>query len=41
MARWIVLAGVTAYLVIGYFAMVVRLSDREYRDVIDEKFGGR
>jgi hypothetical protein len=28
-----------AVLVIGYFVMVVRLSDKEYRDVIDERFG--
>lgn len=28
-----------ALLVIGYFVMVVRLSDREYREVIDERFG--
>ena len=26
-------------LVVGYFVMVVRLSDREYREVIDERFG--
>ncbi|MQV97103.1 hypothetical protein GHK46_06615 [Sinorhizobium medicae] len=30
---------VMALLVIGYFVMVVRLSDREYREVIDERFG--
>ena len=28
-----------AVLVIGYFVMVVRLSDREYREVIEERFG--
>ena len=32
---------VMAVLVIGYFALVVRLSDKEYRDVIDERFGPR
>ena len=25
--------------VLGYFILVVRLSDREYREVIDERFG--
>lgn len=30
---------VMAVLVIGYFVMVVRLSDKEYREVIDERFG--
>jgi len=30
---------VMAVLVIGYFVLVVRLSDKEYRDVIDERFG--
>lgn len=30
---------VMAVFVIGYFVLVVRLSDREYRDVIDERFG--
>ena len=25
--------------VVGYFILVVRLSDREYREVIDERFG--
>ena len=30
---------VMTVLVIGYFVLVVRLSDREYRDVIDERFG--
>ena len=29
-----------AILVVGYFVLVVKLSDREYRDVIDERFGG-
>lgn len=28
-----------AILVIGYFVMVVWLSDREYREVIEERFG--
>lgn len=32
---------VMAVLVIGYFVMVVRLSDKEYRDVIQERFGDR
>jgi hypothetical protein len=30
---------VMAVLVIGYFLLVVKLSDREYREVIDERFG--
>jgi hypothetical protein len=30
---------VMAVLIIGYFVMVVKLSDREYREVIDERFG--
>ncbi|MCT7664612.1 hypothetical protein [Shinella kummerowiae] len=30
---------IMAILVIGYFILVVRLSDKEYRDVIDERFG--
>lgn len=30
---------VMAVLVIGYFVMVVKLSDREYREVIEERFG--
>jgi hypothetical protein len=30
-----------AVLVIGYFILVVRLSDREYREVIDERFGSK
>lgn len=32
---------IMAVLVIGYFVMVVRLSDKEYRDVIQERFGDR
>ncbi|MEJ6782944.1 hypothetical protein [Aminobacter sp. Piv2-1] len=32
---------VMAVLVIGYFVMVVRLSDREYREVIEERFGSK
>ena len=32
---------IMAILVVGYFVMVVRLSDREYREVIDERFGPR
>lgn len=35
---WIALV-VMAILVIGYFVLVVRLSDKEYRDVIAERFG--
>lgn len=35
---WVALAAM-AVLVIGYFVMVVRLSDKEYREVINEKFG--
>lgn len=27
--------------VVGYFILVVRLSDKEYREVIDERFGKR
>lgn len=30
-----------AVLVIGYFVMLVVLSDKEYRDIISEKFGRR
>lgn len=30
---------VMTVLVIGYFVMVVRLSDKEYREVVDERFG--
>lgn len=30
---------VMAVFVIGYFVLVVRLSDREYREVIEERFG--
>ena len=37
---WIALV-VMAVLVIGYFVMVVRLSDKEYRDVIAERFGAK
>jgi hypothetical protein len=32
---------VMAVVVIGYFVLVVRLSDREYREVIAERFGDR
>jgi len=35
---WMALV-IMALLVIGYFVLVVRLSDREYRDVIAERFG--
>jgi len=27
--------------IVGYFVMMVRLSDKEYREVISEKFGDR
>jgi hypothetical protein len=37
---WVALV-IMAVLVIGYFVLVVRLSDREYRDVIRERFGER
>ena len=37
---WMALIVMTV-LVVGYFVLVVRLSDREYRDVIEERFGGR
>ncbi|MEZ2132134.1 MULTISPECIES: hypothetical protein [unclassified Sinorhizobium] len=30
-----------AALVIGYFILVVRLSDKEYREVIEERFGSK
>lgn len=36
---WALLA--MAALVIGYFVMLIVLSDKEYRDVINEKFGDR
>jgi hypothetical protein len=32
---------VMAAVVIGYFVFVFRASDKEYRDVIDEKFNGK
>ncbi len=32
---------VMAVLVVGFFVLVVRLSDKEYREVIDERFGPR
>jgi hypothetical protein len=35
---WVALA-VMVVLVIGYFVLIVRLSDKEYRDVIAERFG--
>lgn len=37
---WVALV-VMAVLVIGYFVLVVRLSEREYRDVIEERFGAK
>ncbi|PWK76945.1 hypothetical protein [Aminobacter sp. AP02] len=37
---WVALV-VMAVLVIGYFVMVVRLSDKEYREVIEERFGNK
>ncbi len=36
---WMALIVMTAVLV-GYFVFLFRASDREYRQVIDEKFGG-
>ena len=35
--NWVPLI-VMAVLVVGYFVLVVRLSDREYREVIEERF---
>ena len=35
---WMALA-VMVIVVVGYFILVVRLSDKEYREVIDERFG--
>ena len=35
---WVALV-IMAILVIGYFVLVVRLSDKEYREVIAERFG--
>jgi hypothetical protein len=35
---WVALV-VMIVLVIGYFVLVVRLSDKEYREVIEERFG--
>lgn len=32
---------VMAVVVIGYFVMIVRLSDKEYREVIAERFGDK
>jgi hypothetical protein len=32
---------ITAIVVIGYFVFVVRYSDKEYRDVIRERFGDK
>jgi hypothetical protein len=37
---WVALA-IMAILVIGYFVMVVRLSDREYCEVIEERFSDK
>ena len=31
---------IMAVLVLGYFILVVKLSDKEYREVIEERFGG-
>jgi hypothetical protein len=38
-SRWEMLLMVV--IVVGYFVIVVRFSDTEYREVIDEKFGSR
>lgn len=35
---WVELV-IMAIVLIGYFVFLFRMSDREYRDVIDEKFG--
>ena len=35
---WMALA-VMVVVVVGYFVLVVKLSDKEYREVIDERFG--
>jgi succinate dehydrogenase hydrophobic anchor subunit len=32
---------IMAVVLIGYFFMLIKLSDKEYRDVISEKFGGK
>ena len=32
---------ITAGVLIGYFIMMFRLSDKEYKDVIDERFDGK
>lgn len=32
---------VTIAVVVGYFALALRFSDKEYRDVINEKFGDK
>jgi hypothetical protein len=37
---WLALAAMIV-LVAGYFVMVVRISDKEYREVINEKFGDK
>jgi len=37
---WLALI-VMVVIVVGYFVLVVRLSDREYREVIAERFGDR
>lgn len=37
---WLNLA-IMAVVLIGYFVMMLKLSDREYREVIAEKFGGK
>ena len=37
---WMALA-VMVVVVVGYFVLVVKLSDKEYREVIDERFGKR
>jgi hypothetical protein len=33
---WVVIA-----VIVGYFLLLLRISDREYREVINERFGGR
>lgn len=36
-----VMLAITALVIIGYFFFVLRVSKRQYREVIDEKFGER
>jgi hypothetical protein len=36
-----IMLAITAVVIIGYFVFVVRYSDKEYRDVIRERFGDK